>query len=317
MIATPSILPSIPLSVAELAAAVRAGETYHAARLDRVLCVDTAAGVIEVQAATRWTEIAARLRPGHARTAMLGSAMATVGESLAANAAGPDGRPAVHHVQGLTLVLPSGQLVRASRRRNAELFALAAGGNGVIGALYSITLDIASICAALDEAVGAEVLAAPRAACARRALRVFVPPLEVQKFLEDAQALCHEWRMELAGVRLRRTRIEEDTLLRWARREYAALSLTLAAPADALGAEVRATQLRRALIGAAIARAGSFPVHCTLDATPVQAEACYPELPRFLAEKRRIDPQERFVNSWYRHYRRLFSAERVAVRFGN
>jgi len=148
---------------------------------------------------------------------MLGSAMASVGESLAANAAGPDGRPAVHHVQGLTLVLPSGQLVRASRRRNAELFALAAGGNGVIGALYSVTLDIASICAALDEAVGAEVLAAPRAACARRALRVFVPPLEVQKFLEDAQALCHEWRMELAGVRLRRTRIEEDTLLRWAR----------------------------------------------------------------------------------------------------
>ena len=232
MIATPSILPSIPLSVAELAAAVRAGETYHAARLDRVLCVDTAAGVIEVQAATRWTEIAARLRPGHARTAMLGSAMATVGESLAANAAGPDGRPAVPHVQGLTLVLPSGQLVRASRRRNAELFALAAGGNGVIGALYSITLDIASICAALDEAVGAEVLAAPRAACARRVLRVFVPPLEVQKFLEDAQTLCHEWRMELAGVRLRRTRIEEDTLLRWARREYAALSLTLAAPGN-------------------------------------------------------------------------------------
>ena len=132
---------------------------------------------------------------------MLGSAMATVGESLAANAAGPDGRPAVHHVQGLTLVLPSGQLVRASRRRNAELFALAAGGNGAIGALYSITLDIASICAALDEAVGAEVLAAPRAACARRALRVFVPPLEVQKFLEDAQALCHGWRMERAGVR--------------------------------------------------------------------------------------------------------------------
>jgi len=85
----------------------------------------------------------------------------------------------------------------------------------------------------------------------------------------------------------------------------------------ALGAEVRATQLRRALIGAAIARAGSFPVHCTLEATPAQAEACYPELPRFLAEKRRIDPQERFVNSWYRHYRRLFSAERGAVRFGD
>ena len=312
-----SATQSIPLSAAELAAAVRAGENYHTARLDRVLCVDTAAGVIEVQAATRWTEIAARLRPGHARTAMLGSAMATVGESLAANAAGPDGRPAVQHVQGLTLVLPSGQLVRASRRRNAELFALAAGGNGVIGALYSVTLDIASICAALDEAVGADVLASPRTACSRRPLRVFVPPLEVERFLQDAHALCQEWRIDLAGVRLRRTRVEEDTLLRWARREYAALSLTLAAPVEVIGWEVRATQLRRALFDAAFARAGSFPVHCTLEATPAQAEACYPELPRFLAEKRRIDPQERLVNSWYRHYRRLFSAETVAVRFGH
>jgi len=313
MIAT----PSIPLSAAELAAAVRAGEAYDAGRLDRVLCVDAAAGVIEVQAATRWTEIAARLRPGHVRIAMLGAAMASVGESLAANAAGPDGRPAVQHVQGVTLVLPSGELVRASRRRNAELFALAAGGNGVIGALYSITLDIASICAALDEAVGAEVLAAPRAACARRALRVLVPPREAQNFLQDAQALCGEWRMDLAGVRLRRTRAEEDTLLRWARREYAALSLTFAAPAPVLGSEVRATQLRRALIDLAIARGGSFPVHCTVEATRAQAESCYPELPRFLAEKRRIDPQERFVNGWYRHYRRLFGAGGVAVRFAH
>ena len=141
------------------------------------------------------------------------------------------GRPsAVHHVQGLTLVLPSGQLVRASRRRNAGLFALAAGGDGVIGALYSVTLDIASICAALDEAVGAEF--SPRRAPPAHGARCAssAPALEVQKFLEDAQALCHEWRMELAGVRLRRTRIEEDTLLRWARRD-AALSLTLAAPA--------------------------------------------------------------------------------------
>jgi len=308
---------SIPLSAAELAAAVRAGETYQAARLDRVLCIDEAAGLIEVQAATRWTEIAARLRPGHQRTAMLGAAMASVGESLAANAAGPDGRPAVKHVQGITLVLPSGELVRASRRRNAELFALAAGGNGVIGALYSITLEIASICVALDEAVGADVVAATRAAGAQRALRVLVPPHEVRNFLDDAQSVCSAWRMDLAGVRLRRTRAEEDTLLRWARREYAALSLTLAAPARVLGSEVRATQLRRALIDAAIARAGSFPVHCTPEATRAQAEACYPELPRFLAEKRRIDPHERFVNPWYRHYRRLFGAERVPVRFGS
>ena len=305
---------SIPLSASELSAAVRAGEPYDASRLDRVLRVDDGPGLIEVQASARWTDIAERLRPGHERTATLGSAMQTVGESLAANAAGPDGRPAVMHVQSLTLVMPNGELARASRARHSELFALTVGGHGVIGTLYSVTLDIASLSAALDEAVGADVLCAPKAATPRRPLRLLLPPRELGAFLEEARALCDEWRMPLAGARLRRTREENETFLRWARRDYAALALHFA-EAPVLGAAVRAAQLRRKLLDAAIARGGSFPLHCTPEATRAQAQACYPELPRFLAEKRRLDPAERLVNRWYRHYRRLFSSDKLAVRF--
>lgn len=307
---------SIPLSAIELSAAVRAGEAYDPARLDRVLRVEDDHGLIEVQAAARWTEIARRLRPGHARTATLGSAMQTVGESLAANAAGPDGRPAVMHVRSLTLVMPSGELARASRARQSELFALTVGGHGVTGTLYSATLDIASLSAALDEAVGADLLCAANPGRAWRPLRLLLPPHELGAFLDDARALCDEWRMPLAGARLRRTREENETFLRWARRDYAALALHFAEP-PVLGAAVRATQLRRNLVDAAIARGGSFPLHCTPEATRAQAQACYPELPRFLAEKRRLDPAERLVNPWYRHYRRLFSSERLAVRFAS
>ena len=183
--------------------------------------------------------------------------MASVG--LAANAAGPDGRPLCTTCRASPWCCQAASWC-ARAAAGTPSSSLSPPAAAASSARSIASRWISSICAALDE--GGRRRGSRRAARRLRTARaaVFVPPHEVQKFLEDAQALCHEWRMELAGVRLRRTRIEEDTLLRWARREYAALSLTLAAPADALGAEVRATQLRRALI-AAIARAGSFPVH--------------------------------------------------------
>ena len=296
---------SIPLSALELSAAMRDARPYDATRLDRILRIDERQGLIEVQAATSWKAIAASLRPGDARAARIGPAMPTVGESLACNAAGPDGRPAVTHVESMVLVAPSGELHRVSRSAHRELFALVAGGQGLFGALYSVTLHIGSLTLALHEAAEAEIISSPQPCSACRALRLLLPPEELAAFLAEAQERCREWRMPLAGIKLRRTRAENDTFLRWARREYAAVTLRLAEP-PALGLAVRAAQLRRGLLDAAIARGGSFPVHCTPEATREQTEACYPQLARFLAEKRQMDPGERIVNSWYRHYRRLF-----------
>jgi len=296
---------SIPLSALELSAAMRAAQPYDASRLDRVLRVDERHGLIEVQAGTAWKTIAACLRPGDERAARIETTMPTVGESLTCNAAGPDGRPAVTHVESMMLVTPNGELQRISRSGHGELFALVAGGHGLFGALYSITLHIGSLALAVNEAAAAEVLSSPQAGTAWRPLRLLLPPEELSSFLAEAEERCSEWRMPLAGIKVRRTREENDTFLRWARREYAAVTLSLAEP-PVLGVAVRAAQLRRALLDAAIGHGGSFPVHCTPEATRAQTEACYPQLPRFLAEKRRIDPGERVVNSWYRHYRRLF-----------
>jgi hypothetical protein len=307
---------SIPLSALELSAAMRAAQPYDASRLDRVLRVDEHHGLIEVQASTPWKAIAASLRPGDARAARIETTMPTVGESLTYNAAGPDGRPAVAHVESMVLVTPGGELQRVSRSGARELFALVAGGQGLFGALYSITLHIGSLALAVNEAAEAEILCSPQAGTAWRPLRLLLPPEELSSFLAQAQAHCTEWRMPLAGIKVRRTREENDTFLRWARREYAAVTLSLAEP-PVLGVAVRAAQLRRALLEAAITRGGSFPVHCTPEATLEHTEACYPQLPRFLAEKRRIDPGERIVNSWYRHYRRLFSREKCDVRWAH
>lgn len=291
---------SIPLSASELAAAVRSQRAYDASRLDRVLRVDEHHGLVEVQAGTPWQAIGAVLRPGDARVARTRTTMATVGASLAHNAAGPDGRPAVMHVESIAVVTPSGELRRANRTTNRDLFALVAGGQGLFGALYSITLDIGSLSRAVNEAGPLEEVSSAHP------LRLLVPPDGLESFLAEARRRCAEWRMPLAGVEARRTLPENDSFLRWACRDYAAVALHFD-EAPVLGAAVRATQLRRELIDAAIAHGGSFPVSSTPEATRAQAEACYPRLAQFLAEKRRVDPGERLVNPWYLHYRRLFS----------
>lgn len=292
---------SIPLSACELIAAVRTQRPYDASRLDRVLQVDERHGLVEVQANTPWKAIAAALRPGDARTASTQTTMSTVGSSLAHNAAGPDGRPAVVHVDSIAVVAPGGELRRANRTRNRDLFALVAGGQGLFGALYSVTLDIGSLSRAVNEAAPV-----PPASPGEPALRLLVPPERLESFLAAARRCCEEWRLPLGKVDVRSTLAENDSFLRWARRQYAALALHFA-EAPQLGAAVRATQLRRELIEAAIAHGGSFDLSCTPEATREQAEACYPQLPQFLAEKRRVDPAERIVNAWYLHYRRLFA----------
>ena len=299
---------SIPLSALELSAAMRAALPYDAKRLDRVLRVDERHGLVEVQAATPWKALAAALRPGDARSASASvqTTLPTVGESLAHNAAGPDGRPAVTHVESITLVTPGGELRQASRTANRELFALAAGGQDLFGALYSVTLNIGSLQRAVNEAAAPEVIAAPPAGTPARPLRLLVPPDKVAAFLLEARRRCAEWRLPLAGVEMRRTAQEQDSFLRWARREYAAITLRLAQP-PVLGVAVRTRQLRHSLIDAALEHGGSFPLSVTQEATRAQVETCYPQLREFLAQKRRIDPAERLTNFWYQHYRKLFS----------
>ena len=301
----------IPLSALELSAALREARPYDARRLDRILRVDERHGLVEVQAGTRWTTIAAQLRPGDPRAAAIRTSLPTVGGSLAHNAPGPDGRPTVMHVESIALVTPAGELRRVSRTANKELFALVAGGQGLFGALYSITLDMGSLSRAVKEAGEAEI-AAPGAT----QLKLLLPPDRVENFLADARERCGEWRVPMPGVGLRRTLQEKDSFLRWARREYTAVTLSLGQPA-VLGTAVRMTQLRRELIDAAIGHGGSFAVASTPEATRAQTEACYPELKTFLAEKRRVDPSERFTNAWYWHYRNLFAREQCAVRWAN
>lgn len=300
--------PSLPVSANELQESVRLSRRLDPARLDRVLRLDEKRALVEVQAHVSWKALAAHLRPGDAHAGGLRTTCAKVGESIAWNAAGPDGRPVVAHVESLTLVTPGGQLRRIDRLSGAALFALAVGGQGLFGVLYSATLRIESLARAVSEAQ-------PIEAGAKASLQLFVPPEHVEVFLAEIGSRCREWRMPVEGVQLRYVHREDETVLRWARRDYAEVSVGLG-ELTTLGGAVRATQLRRELIDAAIALGGSFPIACTPEATRAQAEACYPQLAEFLAEQRRIDPGGLMANAWLRHQRSLLGREACEVRWG-
>ena len=308
------MLATTPMSALELCDAIKNGKPFDASRLSRILGLDAMHGLLEVQAATPWHAIAAELRPGDAR-ANVRTTMATVGESLARNAAGPDGTPAVNHVASLTVVTPDGELRRVSRQRHRDLFALIVGGHGLFGTVYSITLRIATLARAVERSMQPQEMTL-RKCRANRALELLIPPETLDAFVKETDTRCSDWRIPLQSVGVRQTVREDDTYLRWARRDYAEVRLALAEPTG-LGAAVRGTQLRHELIDAAIEAGGSFQIACTPEATREQTEACYPQLKSFLAEKRRFDPQERLVNGWYLHQRALLNRANCEVRWTN
>ena len=301
----------MPMSAAELQAAVREASAFDARRLNRVLRVDADRALVEVQAGIAWKSLAARKDT----TFMAAwNSPATVGQSVAENAPGPDGVPLVRHIEAMTVVTADGELRRVSREVSPELFRLCVGGQGILGAAYSITLRLPSLRLAIQNASTPVAWPSSDSRAAGLALDLLLPPDRLEPFLAQARSCCVEWRMEIRGVTVRQTSAEDETFLRWADRDYALASLSLGEDRS-LGNAVRSTQLRRALIDLAIAQDGSFPVATTPEATRPQVEACYPMLKAFMAEKRRLDPAGRLASPWYRHHQSLLSRGTCEVRW--
>jgi hypothetical protein len=308
---------TLPLSAFELRDAVRSSRPFDPSRLDRVLRVDEARGCLEVQASASWSSIAARAcRSAGEFSEQWAKSAANIGEAVAVNAAGPDGQPMVHHIEGLTLVTPEGELRKVNRASHAELFALSVGGHGIFGAPYSITVSLASLIRAASNPLPVASLELPKTEEKGRSLRLLVPPETVEAFIGECRARCAAWRIAILGAGVRRTLPENETVLRWAQRDFAEIALLLQ-DLGTIGGAVRVAQVRQELIDVAIAYGGSFPIASTLEATCAQVEACYPQLRKFLSEKKRLDPSEKLVNPWYRHHHRLLWGERCEVRWAN
>jgi FAD/FMN-containing dehydrogenase len=288
--------------------------------MDRVLRLDAARGLLELQAATPWAELVRYLAArgiaidAYARTSSLPT---TVGEAISQAAAGPDGLPVSAHVAAITLFTPDGELRRTDRDSNGELFRLVLGGQGVIGVLYSITLSVESLQrSAAQAAAPVELnLEAPSAPAPECSIECFVPPAVLDAYLHDIRSLTGERRVALHGITVRRYQPDKCAHLRWATREWAGIEVRFAAKTT-LGASVAAAEVRRSLLAAALAHGGAFPIRDLRDASRKQLEACYPMISAFLSDKRRGDPAERLQNAWYRSLLTTMRSEACEVRWG-
>jgi len=292
-----------------------------ASGLDRVLRLDGSTGMVEIQTAATWAALAEYVRArGHALDAFASAPglPATVGDAISRNCAGPDGRPVSGHVTAITLVTPDGELKRASRESNAELFRLALGGHGIFGVLYSATLCLDSLAHSASAALAPAELCVPQAPDASAANHDFdclLPPGELDAYLTQVRELAMQWRIALHRISVRRLLPESETALPWATRDWAGITLRFSLRAS-LGASVRATQVRRELLAAALELGGAFPISAPQDASRAQLERCYPMLSAFLAEKRRADRGERLQNRWYLTVTAKLRGETCAVRWG-
>jgi FAD/FMN-containing dehydrogenase len=286
--------------------------------MDRVLQLDDKRRQIEVQAATTWAELARYLASRKIEIAAFARVPGTIGESASQAAAGPDGLPIVAHVAAITVFTPEGELRRADRHAYPELFRLALGGHGVIGILYSVTLSIDALlrsAAAAEDPVELRIHEEPATPAPECSIECLLPPAALEAFLKDVRLLADERRIALHGITVRRYRAEAETSLRWATREWAGVEVRFGIKTT-LGAAVAAAEVRRAILGAALGHAGSFPIRDLRDASRRQLEACYPMIGAFLADKRRGDPAERLQNGWYRGLVATMRGEPCAVRWG-
>lgn len=314
--APPAPIPTVRArSADDLRHAVRLArhQTVHVdgTGLDRVLRVDSDAALVEAQAATRWAALAEILtRAGHRADALHGcdgSPWPTLGDAIAAAAPGPDGAPVGRHLVSLTMMLPDGELKRVDRRATPGLFDLLLGGQGSAGVLYSATLSLPSLLAACAAATPPEVLAFPAPPGEPGRMEVLLPPDRAGVFLDALRGLSEDRRIGLASVSVRRYAAGPCGMLGWATREWAGLDVRFALPAT-LGAAVTRSEFRQALVRTAVELGGGFWLADAADATRDALLACYPRLPDFLAEKRRLDPAERLQNRWSREVREKLRA---------
>ena len=152
----------------------------------------------------------------------------------------------------------------------------------------------------LDRAVGASVPGS------EMITEIYVQRNQLCAFMEAARDVLRPRRANVIYGTVRLIEKDDETFLAWARDRYACVIFNLHIEHTPQKIEQAAAAFRD-LIDLGVAHGGSYYLTYHRWARRDQVERCYPQMPEFLALKRRHDPDERFQSTWYRHYREMFA----------
>ena len=131
---------------------------------------------------------------------------------------------------------------------------------------------------------------------------LYVPRSSFVEFMNAAKRALLTTRANVVYGTVRLIEAEDETVLRWARKDYACVIFNLLVE-HSDGAIARSKRQFQALIDCALDLGGSYYLTYHRWARKDQLEAAYPQFRRFMEMKRRYDPDGLFDSDWYRHYR--------------
>ena len=132
-------------------------------------------------------------------------------------------------------------------------------------------------------------------------MECFVPPTEFESFLADLRSILPKHKVDLLNVTVRSVNADRDSMLNYARQDVLALVLLFDQERTSDG-EMRMASAAKEIIETSIQHHGTYYLPYRLHATAEQFRTAYPMQERFFALKKKYDPEELFVNEFYRKY---------------
>jgi FAD/FMN-containing dehydrogenase len=137
---------------------------------------------------------------------------------------------------------------------------------------------------------------------------LYVPRDRFYDFMEAARVVLREDSASVIYGTVRLIERDTETLLAWAKQDFACIVLNLHSDHDSQSLENTAETFR-ALIDAAIGFGGSFYLTYHKFARKDQIVSCYPEFKQFIQAKQQRDPQQLFNSNWYQHCKKTVLSE--------
>jgi len=133
---------------------------------------------------------------------------------------------------------------------------------------------------------------------------LYAPRERLTEFMLGARDILRMHKTPIIYGTVRLIEKDDETFLPWARDRYACVIFNLLVEHTPEGKQ-KAAESFRALIDLSIAMGGTYYLTYHKWARKDQVLAGYPEMPKFIRQKRAHDPGEVFTSDWYRHHVKL------------